>query len=224
MEILQYVIYAAIQGACTKYSVDPLLFIAIGMKEKGHYAWTHAVIGDLDQGGSISPMQLFLYGAGSPPVGWTRQAWANELTKPEVWTDVAAGHIAYLLFYYKGDLPSAIAAYNRGVNGTFDNYQGYVVPVLENYRQLHTYGITVVGSGDHDGQTFIPMSPFATANRDEWKGEFTEYAPIGGGNLEAMRNLKGIATDALEAGRRGRDSAKTAAELLNSSVAEWGKR
>ncbi|MDO8670197.1 MAG: lytic transglycosylase domain-containing protein [Dehalococcoidia bacterium] len=216
-ELIPYLIWAAISAATAKHGVDPLLFIAIGMTEKGHYAWTDAVIGDLSIGMSISPMQLYLDGAGAPPPGWTRQAWANELTKPDVWTDVAARFIRQNLVTFNGNVELAVAAYNRGPNGTVDNYQGYVVPVLANYQQLKTYGITVVGSGDHDSQTFIPST-------GKWTGAYTEYAPNTGGHLEACVNLKGICDDALEAGRIIAAKLRETAEGMKDLADTWGTR
>lgn len=218
-QLIPYLIWAAIAAATTKHNVDPLLFIAIGMKEKAHYAWTDPVFGDVSIGLSITPMQLYLSGAGAPPSDWkgTRADWMNHLAKPEVWTDVAAAYIRGNLNHFGGNLELAIAAYNRGPYGTFDNSQTYVAPVLENYQQLKTYGITVVGSGDHDGQTFIPGT-------GKWQGAYTEYAPNTGGHLEACANLKGICDDALEAGRRARDTAKLAVGLLDGSIVDWGAR
>ena len=202
-EILPYIIYAAIIAASTKHNIDPLLFIAIGLKEKAHYAWTDAVIGDLDAGMSVSPMQLNLDGGGSPPSGWTRQAWANELTKPEVWSEVAAEIIERNLKVFDGNVESAVAAYNRGINGTFDNYRGYVVPVMENYRRLQIEGFQIRGSADHDFQQYAP-------NTGEWR--------------EACVNLKGVCDDALEAGRKLAEVTRETAKELNALADSWGSR
>lgn len=186
MEIIPYTIYVHIAAATQKHGVEVRLFLAIGLQEKGEYAWTDAVLGDMDRGLSISPMQLYLGGAGKPPSGWGKQAWANQLIRPEVWTDIAARYIRDCLNAFPDDLEKAIAAYNRGISGTVDNYANYVMPVLANYRRLRAEGFQVVGSGDHDRQIFLPETA-------KWVGEFTEYAPQTGSIREATINILGVA-------------------------------